>query len=169
MAIPANQIGRGTEENLLWQISKQLEALTGVTYNSKKYLLNVTDPYYNNPNLKTKIETFSGVWSGEYVNYDTSTTPFLTIDLTQTSSLIMEFSSYSFNGEAATGIFYISSRGTTVYQGQTLVSFGNATQPIQFNQDGNLVNFYLYSQDYETGAVEIAYTVKAFTLPMYND
>ena len=31
MAIPSRQIGWGTEENLLWQISKQLEQLTGVT------------------------------------------------------------------------------------------------------------------------------------------
>lgn len=30
MAIPSRQIGWGTEENLLWEISKQLEALTGV-------------------------------------------------------------------------------------------------------------------------------------------
>lgn len=33
MAIPSRQIGWGTEENLLWQISKQLEYLTRVTYN----------------------------------------------------------------------------------------------------------------------------------------
>jgi hypothetical protein len=33
MAIPSKQIGWGTEENLLWQISKQLETLTKVTYN----------------------------------------------------------------------------------------------------------------------------------------
>ena len=32
MAIPSKGIGWGTEENLLWQISKQLERLTGVTY-----------------------------------------------------------------------------------------------------------------------------------------
>lgn len=32
MAIPSRQIGWGTEENLLWEISKQLEALLGVTY-----------------------------------------------------------------------------------------------------------------------------------------
>lgn len=31
MAIPSRQIGWGTEENLLWQISKQLEQLTNVT------------------------------------------------------------------------------------------------------------------------------------------
>jgi hypothetical protein len=31
MAIPSRQIGWGTEENLLWQISKQLEQLTSVT------------------------------------------------------------------------------------------------------------------------------------------
>jgi len=34
MAIPSRQIGWGTEENLLWQISKQLEYLTKVTYNA---------------------------------------------------------------------------------------------------------------------------------------
>jgi hypothetical protein len=34
MAIPSKQIGWGTEENLLWQISKQLENLTNVTYSS---------------------------------------------------------------------------------------------------------------------------------------
>lgn len=33
MAIPSKQIGWGTEENLLWQISKQLENLIKVTYN----------------------------------------------------------------------------------------------------------------------------------------
>jgi hypothetical protein len=31
MAIPSKQIGWGTSDNLLWQISKQLESLTGVT------------------------------------------------------------------------------------------------------------------------------------------
>ena len=31
MAIPSRQIGWSTKSNLLWQISKQLEALTGVT------------------------------------------------------------------------------------------------------------------------------------------
>lgn len=33
MAIPSRQIGWGTEEILLWEISKQLEILTRVTYN----------------------------------------------------------------------------------------------------------------------------------------
>ena len=33
MAIPSKQIGWGTEENLLWQISKQLERLTQVAGN----------------------------------------------------------------------------------------------------------------------------------------
>ena len=31
MAIPSRQIGWGTEENLLWEVSRQLETLTGVT------------------------------------------------------------------------------------------------------------------------------------------
>lgn len=33
MAIPSRQIGWGTTENLLWQISKQLEYLTQVVAN----------------------------------------------------------------------------------------------------------------------------------------
>lgn len=38
MAIPSRGIGWGTEENLLWQISKQLEYLSGITYNSVGYV-----------------------------------------------------------------------------------------------------------------------------------
>lgn len=33
MATPSRQIGWGTKANLLWTISKQVEALTGVMYN----------------------------------------------------------------------------------------------------------------------------------------
>jgi hypothetical protein len=32
MAIPSRQIGWSTKSNLLWQISKQLEYLTGILY-----------------------------------------------------------------------------------------------------------------------------------------
>ena len=32
MAIPSRQIGWSTRANLLWQISKQLEALSGIMY-----------------------------------------------------------------------------------------------------------------------------------------
>lgn len=35
MGVPSRQIGWGTEENLLWGISKQLENLIEVTYNSR--------------------------------------------------------------------------------------------------------------------------------------
>lgn len=34
MAIPSRQIGWGTTDNLLWQISKQIEAVTGIAANS---------------------------------------------------------------------------------------------------------------------------------------
>lgn len=45
MAIPSRQIGWGTEENLLWQISKQLEYLTGVAYSAS-----------NTPHLSNVLE-----------------------------------------------------------------------------------------------------------------
>jgi hypothetical protein len=51
MSISSRQIGWGTEENLLWQISKQLEYLTGVTYNALNtpHLSNVLE-YTDNAN-----------------------------------------------------------------------------------------------------------------------
>lgn len=51
MAIPARQIGWGTEENLLWEISKQLDYLTKVTYTASNtpHLSNVLE-YTDNSN-----------------------------------------------------------------------------------------------------------------------
>jgi len=46
MSTPNRQIGWGTEENLLWQISKQLEYLTGVTNAAAKNLYSATF-FYN--------------------------------------------------------------------------------------------------------------------------
>jgi len=37
MSIPSRQIGWGTTENLLWQISKQLEHLTNVVAQGNVY------------------------------------------------------------------------------------------------------------------------------------
>lgn len=161
MAIPARQIGWGTEENLLWQISKQLESLTGVTYNSKKTLLNTQDPYYNDPNVRAKIETFSGAWSGT-----NDGTPFLTIDLDQVQGCIIDYSMYSFNGQGTTGTFQASGQidgGKYVSSNNVFAGEGS----LGINQDGNLIQFYT---DFGGGAdLEIVYTVKLFMLPMYND
>jgi hypothetical protein len=38
MAIPSRQIGWSTTDNLLCQISKQLESLTSITYNNGTYI-----------------------------------------------------------------------------------------------------------------------------------
>ena len=166
MAIPANQIGRGTEENLLWQISKQLEALTGVTYNSKKYILNVTDPHYNNPNVKAKIETFSGAWAGTAV--DGSTPAILTIDLNESSAFILEFSIFSFSGNASVGTLTY----TALPDGRgNMALYDNRVGDgyIGFNVDrvDNLASVYI--QTNFDADIEMVYTIKKFTTPMYND
>jgi hypothetical protein len=44
MAIPARQIGWSQKSNLLWQISKQLEYLTGVLYNGTTTTTTTTVP-----------------------------------------------------------------------------------------------------------------------------
>lgn len=175
MAIPANQIGRGTEENLLWQISKQLEALTGVTYNSKKYILNVTDPYYNNPNTKVQIETYSGVWLG---NYDGATTPpFLEIDLNDCSSFSMDFSAFSFAGYTQTGTYNFSynaqaGQGVGGVVGATSGIDGWTDIDIAFNINDNIVSFYFLNYNSfssSNAAIEVAYTLKKYKLPMRFD
>jgi hypothetical protein len=45
MAIPSQEIGYGTEEKLLWQISKQIQNLIGVTYNSGSGFSTTYVPY----------------------------------------------------------------------------------------------------------------------------
>ena len=163
MGIPSRQIGWGTEENLLWEISKQLENLIGVTYNSKKTLLNTQDPFYGNPNVKAKIETFSGAWSGT-----NDGTPFLTVDLNQIQGLTIEYSMYSFNGQGCTGTLWVSGQrdgGKFVYYNQD--SYAGFNPNINYNQNDNLIGIYA---DFGGGQTfEIVYTVKLFTLPMYND
>lgn len=49
MAIPSRQIGWGTEENLLWQISKQLDYLTKVTYNTQQSFIHAVNSGYDVP------------------------------------------------------------------------------------------------------------------------
>jgi hypothetical protein len=63
MAIPSRQIGWGTEENLLWQIAKQLETLTRVVYNISQppantncieFVVNTTDTTFFTFNFSTE-------------------------------------------------------------------------------------------------------------------
>jgi len=69
MAIPSRQIGWGTEENLLWQISKQLEQLTNVTYNAcvnnaptyKVFTALLTQSGVDDPDTKSGGDTVIGV------------------------------------------------------------------------------------------------------------
>jgi len=58
MAIPSKQIGWGTEENLLWQISKQLEGLTGVAANINGYVPPVAQSF--NPLFTDVSGTLAG-------------------------------------------------------------------------------------------------------------
>ena len=167
MAIPNRQIGWGTEENLLWQISKQLEKLTAVTYNSKKTLLDVEDPYYNDPAIKAKIETFSGAFSGTYSGG--VTTPFLEIDLNQTSGGIIEYSTFSFDGSSITGTIWFTAVGTDFSTTSRTVTAGNGYDFVDRSQVDNIVSFFMNNDNNGDDAVEILYTLKLFTLPMYND
>ena len=71
MAIPSRQIGWGTEDNLLWQISKQLEQLTNVTAkactNCTTTTTTTTAPAYR---VFTALLTQSGGDSPANANYE---------------------------------------------------------------------------------------------------
>jgi hypothetical protein len=157
MAIPSKQIGWGTEEKLLWQISKQLESLTGVTYNSKKTLLNVA----SGTDAGAKIETFSGAITG--VEGDT----IFTVDLNQIQGGVIEYSAYWPNGgQGVTGTYWFTGSldGGKFVQNATITASGN--EIIYRSMDGSLVSFTLGFGGGDT--VQMVYTVKLFTVPLYN-
>jgi hypothetical protein len=164
MAIPSKQVGWGTEENLLWQISKQLESLTSVTYNSKKTLLNVS----SGDNAGAKIETFSGAWIGLQDG-----SPFLTVDLSQSSGGIIEYSMIANTSNPVFG----NSTGTLWFgansgifsknlQGENNRSNESAAG-IQTSVTDQLVSFS-FGEDIDVTQLQVLYTVKLFTLPSYT-
>ena len=70
MAIPSRQIGWGTEENLLWQISKQLERLTNVAYaaSNTPHLSNVPEYTDNADAIANGFRVFSSYKLSESEN-----------------------------------------------------------------------------------------------------
>ena len=171
MGVPSKQIGWGTQENLLWQIAKQLEYLTNVTYTSKNTILSVEDPYYNNPDIKAKIEVVSGAFSGTFL--DGVSEPFLIVDLNKSSGAIIDYSLIVLNdGGSETGTHMVTASSGTAYGTTTANASINTGNNIGLGntQDGNLVKICVNTgNDLLTSPFEILYTVKLFTLPMYNN
>jgi hypothetical protein len=78
MAIPSRQIGWGTEENLLWQISKQLEYLTGVAYTAGLTSSTVTFPV---PAAASTVSTTAGAGT-TIINFEGPIANSFTLDVT---------------------------------------------------------------------------------------
>jgi hypothetical protein len=164
MAIPSQEIGYGTEEKLLWQISKQLESLTGATYNSKKTLLNVA----SGENAGAKIETFSGAWIGLQ-----DSSPFLTVDLSQSSGGIIEYSMIAditnpIFGNCTGTLWFGGNSGIFEKNQQSESNKSNTSvNNIQTSITGQLVSFS-FGTDTDVTQLQVLYTVKLFTLPSYT-
>ena len=77
MAIPSRQIGWGTEENLLWQISKQLEYLTKVTYTA----LNSSTNTFPVPGFGDTVSTTAGAGT-TIINFEGPIANDFTLDVT---------------------------------------------------------------------------------------
>ena len=83
MAIPSRQIGWGTEDNLLWQISKQLEQLINVTYNSGSNTSSITT--FPVPGFGDTVSTTAGAGT-TIINFEGPIANSFTLDVTTTPS-----------------------------------------------------------------------------------
>jgi hypothetical protein len=167
MAIPSKQIGWGTEENLLWQISKQLESLTGVTNNSKQTLLNVYNP--NSPLNGAKIETFSGAWNGFTRPPGDPLTPaytILSIDTSLYTGAILDYSGSTGHNDTSTGSLVFTFNSGVYQNAGGEVTIGNGG--VDFDVSGNLISFW-YGGDSIPVEAQVLYTIKLYTVPLYND
>ena len=100
MAIPNRQIGWNTESNLLWQIAKQLERLTGVTFTS----LSALAPTYK---VYTALLTQSG--GSSFANL---TSGDLTIGVTYLIQLLEGADFSNVGGSNVEGEYFVAT-GTT--------------------------------------------------------
>jgi len=132
MAIPSRQIGWGTEENLLWQISKQLEYLTNVIYNIGSNTTTTT----TSTSSTTTTTTTSG---GGPTTTTTTTTPIPfsgTVDIIASpyclnspsySSTVSGDSSFCNSTQFTSGTFMTIPAGTWAIRDQITLSLLNIT------------------------------------------
>jgi hypothetical protein len=154
MAIPSRQIGWGTEENLLWQISKQLEQLTNVTANA---CANNVSTY----KVFTALLTQSGPSSPAQANY-TNLEPLVigqSYEITDNSSLEDDGTDFTNVGAANNnvGTFFIATGTTPIWgtgDGAVEYNEGAPVATVLENTIGNIVfqyvnvgNYIAYSPD----------------------
>lgn len=132
MAIPSQEIGYGTEEKLLWQISKQIQNLIGVTYNSGSGFSTTYVPYTgatSNVNLgsynisaNSFINGFSSITaSGTQVVLTVNSAPEIlvsgsggqTIKLPDATTLA-NGTTFSFNNNQSSGAITVNNNSNTL-------------------------------------------------------
>lgn len=141
MAIPSKQIGQpsSTKSALLWQISKQLEALTRVMYNN---------PVYATPTTTTTTTTATPTYStvltvvnNSSINHGAYTSTFYVI----------------YNGSALT-----PTSGSSLDSGQTMTFTGastlDANNVLQLYSNNGLLPFYIDTVVDTVTSTPITYT-----------
>jgi len=128
MAIPSRQIGWGTEDNLLWQISKQLERLTCVTAGGCGAITTTTTttilPSYKvyTAILSQDIEgvvTVQSEFENTLGNINFSTSPYL-------GSIVLDVEDITIDPNGLIGFCYSGDDDDATYQPWLVVNAGTA-------------------------------------------
>ena len=126
MAIPSRQIGWGTEDNLLWQISKQLEQLTNVTAqacttttstSSSTTTTTTTLPLYR---VYTALLTQTGEGSNVNGVSDTPLLPGVTYEIIDNDSGTADFTNVGAPNNTV-GTFFVATGTTPTSWGDALL------------------------------------------------
>ena len=162
MSVPNRQIGWSNESNLLWNISKQLERLTGVTFTS----LSALAPTYK---VYTALLTQSGV--DDPISIDTGT---LTIGVTYFIDEVFDNSGADFINVGApnnnVGTYFVAtgtipnSWGEVGSETTLIYNTGAPVATVLENTIGNIYWTYNNSGEYDANLVGAFIEVKTFIL-----
>lgn len=128
------------------------------------------DPFYNNPEIKSKMITQNGVFSG-ILNENGVSSPFFELNLDEFNSFIMQYSLFGNSPGSKTGncVYTARSISDTTFADYGLGLPGNFDySPGLGDRVNNIQPLVIYGPDSGI-AVEIIYSIKLFRIPMFYD
>ncbi|MEY2869585.1 MAG: hypothetical protein RIR01_2082 [Bacteroidota bacterium] len=130
----------------------------------------VTDPFYENPNIKAKIITQNAAFTSS-LDVDGNSQIFLELDINEYSSFIMQYSLFATDGNSKTGTYIFTSRTNSSFDVADFAIGVPSTYLYGFGiygDDPNIKQFKIVGSG-EGVQVEMLYSIKLFRLPLFYD